>query len=151
MAQSAISQHIAALTGVPFQPQPAVKPGHRLVPALIGRSTEPGTVVYIECPSWCIVDHVAEKTAFLEDINHQGERAAMDFAPSRGDHVPVEVYLSQWPGAGRNDGPTLAVDLDYEVANYGRTAALALADQLVAFAENVRRLAQALPAEDGAA
>jgi hypothetical protein len=152
MAHSAISQHSAALAGIPSQPTvatvhplPAVKPGYRLVPARIGRSTEEGVIVHIPCPSWCIVDHVAEQNVFLEDVNHQGERVAMNFAPSRGDRTPVEVYVSEWPASREEDGPALAVDLDYDVATYGRTAALSLADQLVAFAADVRRLAQTLP------
>jgi hypothetical protein len=155
VAHSAISQHVAALKGVPSQStaaavRPVVKPGYRLVPALVGRSTDPGTVVYVECPVWCTVDHVADRSVFLEDINHQGERAAMSLSPSRGDRVPVEVYLSEWPASSSDDGrPHLAVDVDYEVSNYSRPAALALADQLAAFAENVRRLAETLPVEGG--
>ncbi|MFD7709504.1 DUF6907 domain-containing protein [Streptomyces sp. NPDC059786] len=129
---------------------PAVRPGYRLVPVLVGRSTEPGTVAWVECPDWCIVhspDRPTDKVGFLEDINHQGERAAMNFVPSRGDRVPVEVYLSQWPALDDEDrGQTyLAVDLDYEVCSYGRTAALSLADQMVAFAADVTRLAETLP------
>lgn len=157
MAKSAISQHVAALSGVPSQPCPAVdlsevRPGFRLVPALVGRSSEPGTIVYVECPDWCTVDHVAARSVFLEDVSHQGERQGMSLSPSRGERVPVEVYLSQWPASGHDEGrPFLAVDVDYEVNAYDRTAALALADQLVAFAENVRRLAESLPAEDGQA
>lgn len=156
MNPNAISQHTAALSGalpaIPLQPtaaavsQPAVKPGYRLVPALVGRTTDPGVIVYVECPAWCTVDHVAERSVFLEDISHDGERLGMSFSPSRGDRVPFEVYLSQWSGlAEENNRPYLAVDLDCEVSSYGRTAALALADQLVAFAADVRRLAQTLP------
>ncbi|MFM9790134.1 DUF6907 domain-containing protein [Streptomyces turgidiscabies] len=132
-------------------PLPAIKPGHRLVPALIGRSTDPGTIVYIECPTWCTVDHVASSSVFLEDINHEGEHRGMSLSPSHGERVPLEVYLSQWPASTEEKGQTyLAVDLDYEVSSYGRPAALALADQLVAFAADVRRLAQTLPDDNQA-
>ncbi|MBD9725119.1 hypothetical protein PV755_15365 [Streptomyces caniscabiei] len=151
MANHAISQHIAALAGIPKQstaapvlPLPAVKPGHRLVPATVGL---PGSVqtIWIECADWCVTDHT-QSVGFVEDINHEGEHRKMSLSPSHGDRVPVEVYLSQWPSSAEDKGqPTLAVDLDYEVATYGRTAALALADQLVAFAADVRRLAQTLP------
>lgn len=125
-------------------PIPEPKPGYRFVPALIGRSTEEGVITLVSCPSWCVIDHVASRSVFLEDLNHEGEHRAMSFAPSRGPRVPVEVYLSQWPGSHEKQ-PQLAVDLDYEVETYDRTAALALADQLVAFAADVRRLAQTLP------
>ncbi|MFK4797823.1 DUF6907 domain-containing protein [Streptomyces sp. MPA0124] len=126
----------------------AVRPGYRLVPALIGRSTEPGTIVYVECPDWCTVDHVASRNVFLEDINHEGERAALQLPSDYSAPAPVEVYLSQWPASKDDKGLTrLAVDVDYEVSTYGRTAALAFADQLVAFAANVRALAETLPEE----
>ncbi|MCP9997818.1 hypothetical protein LUX34_23020 [Streptomyces werraensis] len=153
MTTNAISHHVAALKGVPSQPtaasvRPAVKPGYRLVPALVGRSTDPGTVVYVECPVWCTVDHVADRSVFLEDINHQGESAQLTLTTLHPARVPLEVYLSWWPASDDTAGePCLAVDLDSEVDVYGRTAALALADQLVAFAENVRRLAESLPAD----
>lgn len=126
-------------------PMPSVpRPGYRFVPALIGRSTDPGVIAYVECPSWCTVDHIAQHSSYLEDVNHEGERRAMCFTPSKGPRVPVEVFLTQWPGT-HEPQTQLAVDLDYEVETYDRTAALALADQLVAFAADVRRLAQTLP------
>ena len=137
MAQSAIRR---------ITPSPAVKPGHQLVPAAVGK---PGATVtiYIECPTdWCIVDHVAEPVANAEDINHQGAPVALSLAADQIIEVPTKVHLSWWPGShGVAARPCLAVDVDYEVAVYGRTGALAVADQLVAFAADVRRLAMTLP------
>lgn len=126
----------------PLQSVP--REGYRFVPALIGRSTDPGVIAHVECPSWCTVDHIASRSVFLEDLNHEGERRAMTFTPSNAPRVPVEVYLTQWPGSDEAQ-TQMAVDLDCEVETYGRTAGLALADQLVAFAADVRRLALALP------
>lgn len=124
-------------------PFPAITPGCRLVPATIGREGATQTA-WIPCPHWCVLDHEAERVTWLEDINHEGERRAMKFAPSNGAAaVPIEVFVSHWPGS--EEQPMLAVDLDREVETYGRTAALALADQLVAFAVDVRRMAQTLP------
>lgn len=152
MAHSAISQSSAALSGIPSQSTPLpVKPGYRLVPATVGRPGQTQTIL-VECPAWCVVDHAAERVAFIEDLNHSGERRGICLTPSRGDRVPLEVYLAQWPGSSQgNDRPYLAVDLDYEVTSYGRTAAMALADQLVAFAADVRRLAEMLPDDSPAA
>ncbi|WP_225642668.1 DUF6907 domain-containing protein [Streptomyces werraensis] len=154
MTTNAISQHISALKGVPSQPtaasvRPVVKPGYRLVPALVGRSTDPGTVVYVECPVWCTVDHVADRSVFLEDINHQGAPEVLALPSDHPARVPVEAYLSWWPASHDDTAgePCLSVDIDSEVMVYGRTAALAVADQLAAFAENVRRLAESLPAD----
>lgn len=138
MANHAISTPIAGLSGIPSQ-----TPGVRLVPATIGREGATQTA-WVPCPHWCVLDHEAERTTWLEDINHEGERRAMKFAPSNGAAaVPIEVFVSHWPGSEKQ--PMLAVDLDYEIETYGRTAALALADQLVAFAADVRRMAQTLP------
>lgn len=51
-------------------PFPAIKPGHRLVPATIGRSGHT-QVVYIECPTaWCTQDHVADRQVAIEDVDH---------------------------------------------------------------------------------
>ncbi|MFG2352613.1 DUF6907 domain-containing protein [Streptomyces sp. NPDC048521] len=47
---------------------PALKPGHRLVPALIG-TRKTAHVTPIECPTWCVEDHLAVPTMF-EDITH---------------------------------------------------------------------------------
>src|SRR5690606_3060292 len=98
MAQSAISQHVAALSGIPSQPGPA-QSGTRLVPALVGRSNNPGTIVHIECPDWCTVDHVADRALFLEDINHQGAPASLRLPADHPARVPVEVYMSWWPAS----------------------------------------------------
>lgn len=148
MTHSAISQHVAALSGIPSQPLPPAQSGTRLVPALVGRSTDRGTIVHIECPDWCTVDHVADRSVFLEDINHQGAPASLRLPADHPARVPVEVYLSWWPASpGEAARPCLSVDIDTEVMVYGRAAALALADQVAAFAENVRELAESLPDE----
>ncbi|MFE6530022.1 DUF6907 domain-containing protein [Streptomyces rochei] len=149
MAQSAISQHVAALAGIPQQPTaatagPVVRPGYRLVPVPVGREGNVQTA-WVECPSWCVTDH-SERVAFIEDVNHNGQAAALSITTLHPARVPLEVSLSWWPALGEeNSRPKLAVDLDSEVEVYDRTAALAMADQLVAFAAEVRRLAQSLP------
>jgi hypothetical protein len=151
MAQSAISQHAAALSGIPSQPTaatvhrfPIVKPGYRLVPVPVGREGNVQTA-WVPCPSWCVTDH-SQRVSFLEDVNHNGQPASLNITTLHPARVPLEVSLSWWPALGdENDQPKLAVDLDSEVEVYGRTAALAMADQLVAFAAEVRRLAETLP------
>ncbi|MFJ3287070.1 DUF6907 domain-containing protein [Streptomyces sp. NPDC086669] len=151
MAQSAISQHIAALAGIPSQPPaatvrpfPAVKPGYRLVPVPVGREGNVQTA-YVTCPSWCVTDH-SQRVRSIEDVNHNGQPAALSLTNRHPARVPLEVSLSWWPSLGEgNEQPKLAVDLDTEVEVYDRTAALAMADQLVAFAAEVRRLAETLP------
>lgn len=120
---------------------PSVEPGFRLVPVQVGRPGERVTV-YAECPAWCL-GH--EPVGAVEDINHQGAPAVLNLAADQVVCAPIAVSLSWWPGSdGVAANPCLAVDVDCEVAVYGRTGALAVADQLVAFAENVRRLAETL-------
>ncbi|MEU5772679.1 hypothetical protein ABZ819_05160 [Streptomyces venezuelae] len=128
---------------------PRVKPGYRLVPARVGRPGEQVTV-HVECPTdWCIADHVAEPVGAAEDINHQGTPAVLNLASDQTVSVPTAVYLSWWPGSHDVAAqPCLAVDVDREVAVYGRTGALAIADQIAAFAADVRRLAETLPGDE---
>ncbi|MEU5900603.1 DUF6907 domain-containing protein [Streptomyces venezuelae] len=116
------------------------------MPARVGRPGERVTI-YVECPTdWCIVDHVAEPVGAAEDINHQGAPAVLNLAADQAAGVPTAVYLSWWPGSHDVAAqPCLAVDVDRDVAVYGRTGALAIADQIIAFGQDVRRLAETLP------
>ncbi|MEV5314279.1 hypothetical protein [Streptomyces sp. NPDC052610] len=152
MTTHAISQHVGACIGaIPSQPTaatvdalPAVKPGYRLVPVPVGREGNAQTA-WVPCPSWCVTDH-SERVTFIEDVNHSSQPASLAITTRHPARVPLEVSLSWWPALGEeNEQPKLAVDLDTEVEVYGRTAALAMADQLVAFAAEVRRLAETLP------
>lgn len=146
MAHSAMHESVQSLA----VDMSEVRSGYRLVPALVGRLTDKPTVVHVPCPDWCTVDHLAQRAVFLEDINHQGEPAALTITTLHPARVPLEVYLSWWPSSdGISEKPCLSVDLDTEVEVYDRTAALAMADQLVAFAANVRRLAESLPDDNG--
>ncbi|MEV6662771.1 DUF6907 domain-containing protein [Streptomyces nigra] len=115
------------------------------MPVPVGREGNVQTA-YVPCPSWCITDH-SQRVGFLEDVNHSGQPAALSITTLHPARVPLSVSLSWWPALGDEglDKPKLAVDLDSEVEVYDRTAALAMADQLVAFAEDVRRLAETLP------
>ncbi|WPO70227.1 DUF6907 domain-containing protein [Streptomyces sp. KN37] len=143
--------------GVRAVAAPSAEPGHRLVPVLVGRSTEPGTVAYVPCPPWCVkhaTDRVTDHVTSLVDVSHDGASAVLNLAADQVASVPTEVYLSWWPSADA-DNPAaracLAVDVDREIAVYSRTGALAVADQIAAFAENVRRLAETLPDDSPAA
>jgi hypothetical protein len=146
VANHAINQHIAALSGIPSQPtaRPAVKPGYRLVPVPVGRGADVRTA-WLPCPTWCVTDH-SERVASVEDVSHNGQPASLAITTRHPARIPLEVSLSWWPGLGEgNEEPKLAVDLDTDIEVYDRTAALAMADQLVAFAAEVRRLAETLP------
>ncbi|WPO69944.1 DUF6907 domain-containing protein [Streptomyces sp. KN37] len=126
---------------------PELKPGFRLVPAKVGKP-DAAQIVWVECPDFCVEDHVDEHVWNVEDISHSGAPAVLNLASDQSAGLPIEVSLSWWPSSdGVASRPCLAVDIDREVAVYGRTGALAVADQIAAFAENVRRLAETLPDE----
>lgn len=120
-------------------------PGHRLVPALIGtrKSAHPA---WIECPSWCVERHDEEPT-MLEDIMHT----------SKSEDVGISSFLK------RDDGSLLmyamlqvdpeATDPRLRQAHIGieheglpdvhtPEMAEAFADDLVAFAQQIRGLAR---------
>ncbi|MEU9557371.1 DUF6907 domain-containing protein [Streptomyces fumanus] len=132
-----------ANTAMPTSALPALRPGFRLVPVPVGREGNAQTA-WVECPDWCVTDH-SERVEFIEDVNHNGQAASLSITTLHPARVPLEVSLSWWPALEEDTQPKLAVDLDSEVEVYDRTAALALADQLVAFAAEVRRLAESLP------
>lgn len=88
-----------------------VSPGHRLVPAAIGRRLDPPQIVYIECPTtWCIVDHVDEKQVAVEDIVHSsydalgGENTASVTVRSfLSKGIAFELYASMKAETSHND------------------------------------------------
>lgn len=155
MAQSAISQHIAALSGAlpaisaqltaADQSQPAIQPGFRLVPALIG-TRKSAQVAWIECPLWCIEKHDATPT-MLEDITHT----------SKSEDVGISSFLKQdgsllmyamLQADPSSDDPRLrqahiAIEGDGLPDCHTPDMAEAFADDLIAFASQVRRLARA--------
>jgi hypothetical protein len=66
-----------------IHPFPAIKPGHRLVPARIETSTS-SIVIHLECPFWCTEDHLDEPVRAVEDVMHRGDTASV--------HVPTFGY-----------------------------------------------------------
>jgi hypothetical protein len=116
-------------------------PSPRLVAAVVR-----GQRIPIPCPPWCVVDHAAEDLAFLEDLSHAGEAAALPVRQFDGSVEEVlAAQLVQWPFA-REGEAYLSVDADGsgECNQYRAAAALAFADQLIAHAEKIRRLVGAL-------
>ncbi|MFJ8822392.1 DUF6907 domain-containing protein [Streptomyces sp. NPDC102467] len=52
---------------------PAIRPGFKLVPAVIGTPATGQQIVYIECPNWCTEDHVNEWQHSVDDVSHWGD------------------------------------------------------------------------------
>ncbi|MFD8453907.1 DUF6907 domain-containing protein [Streptomyces coelicoflavus] len=162
MAQSAITQHAAAIAAaaIPQQPTaatvhpfPAVKPGFRLVPAKVGATNRTSTVVYIECPNWCTEDHVENAVRNVEDILHCTGTEGFVVETFTGDTsfpgAPGWVHglwagLESDPAATDSDMRRAHVVVE-DGSNYAYLTpqmAEQLADTVVGFASELRHLAR---------
>jgi hypothetical protein len=130
-------------TVVPEQtmtPAPA-DPALRLVPALVH-----GQRVYVECPSWCESDHVAENERHLEDIAHAG---AMTDLVVPGDGPGYQLLVHARLGADlfaprvEDRVPFVIIDDGAEGFQLTPREADVFADRLLAFAMSVRALGRA--------
>lgn len=122
-------------------------PGHRLVPARVGR---PGNVqtIGIPCPEWCSQDHVDDWQYDVEDIEHYG--------PMFGVQVPTvldeDTALYEWFGRVNSEPGShdprlrgtyvLVGDCSREDARLTPDMTDALADELIAFALRLRAAAR---------
>jgi hypothetical protein len=75
-------------------PFPAIKPGHRLVPAKVGRTNDTSVIAYVECPIFCVEDHVDEPVRNIEDIVHRGDTASV-LVPTFGyGAYPIQMHAT---------------------------------------------------------
>lgn len=118
----------------------------RIVPAMID-----GQRVWLECFTWCSIDHVRENQKFLVDVWHSGEFADLE-APRRDGTPDLLAYarlgVDPFSSNEAMRRPFLFVEdsssaqgsyLDAEHAEQ-------FADNLVAFAEKVRAMGRTLKA-----
>lgn len=152
MAHHAISQHIAAcLPSIPSQPtaanqsQPAIKPGFRLVPALIGTRKSAHTA-WIECPVWCIEDHTDEPT-MLEDVMHTSKSEDVGISSFLKQDGSLLMYAMLQADPAATDERLRRAHIGIETGGvpdyHTPEMAEAFADDLIAFASQVRQLARA--------
>jgi hypothetical protein len=127
-------------------PLPAPKPGHRFVPAALGKPGEQ-VIVYIECPAWCSQDHVANWSHYAEDIDHWGQTdAAWDTGclTRPGDQMlALFARVHSDPVAADPRLRAAHVLMDDESTQVFLTPEMAdrMADDLIAFAAQMRHLA----------
>ncbi|MFE9850294.1 DUF6907 domain-containing protein [Streptomyces sp. NPDC005576] len=120
-------------------PAPSVP---NLRPALVN-----GVRVWLECPAWCVEDHVAANERHLADVDHSG--SMVDVTMTDVDGVPQLlgwVRLSAEPGSSRPElrRPHLLVeDGDGFTAMVALEDAGGFADSLAAAAERVRAMVRA--------
>jgi hypothetical protein len=140
MAKSAISTSNV-------HPFPAIRPGHQLVPAKVGRPGETPVIAYVECANWCVVDHVAEPVGSLQDISHVSaapEVAAASFLQHGQQHRQWATVQTDPVAAD----PRLAAahvvveDENAEYAHLTPEMAEEYADSLIGFASELRHLAR---------
>ncbi|MFF4346771.1 DUF6907 domain-containing protein [Streptomyces sp. NPDC001530] len=114
----------------------------RLVPALIN-----GRTVRIECLPWCVTDHVAESERSLEDVAHAG--ALTDLVVPGGEPglrllAHVRLGADSYAPDPADQDPFLVVSDGSESHHLNPKQAGQFADNLIAFAEQVRSLAHAI-------
>lgn len=112
----------------------------RLRPALVG-----GKPIHIECPDWCIIDHVAEGEGFLVDVYHGSDSADL-MGPQMAEQPEplLHARLNSDPFGTdtAHHAPHIVVDDEVELFFMAPVQALEFADNLTAFAAQVRALAK---------
>lgn len=125
---------------------PAAAPGFRLAPASIGR---PGRVqvAYLPCPTWCVLDHLADRQPAVEDVTHRGDVDHVQ-VPTMGDDLysAFELY-SQLYADPVSDDPRMrvaAVSVTDGSSDAYLTPDMAdqTADELIAFAMRMKGAAR---------
>lgn len=126
---------------------PGVKPGHRLAPAAIGRSFEAPQIVFVQCPDFCVEDHIADRQVAVEDIVHTSEVAHVGIGSFLSPGLVFELYASIKSDAGATD-PELRKahivldDGSGEDAFLTEDMAEAVADKLIGLASEIRHQAR---------
>lgn len=137
---------MTVLHEVPVVPAQLPASAARLVPASVGR---PGRVqvIHVSCPTWCVLDHVADRVVSVDDLSHRGEVGHVE-VPTMGDDLysVFEVYAQLFSDP-INEDPRMreaAVVVTDGSSDAYMTPEMvdAFADSLVAFAEQVRALAR---------
>ncbi|MFG3136082.1 DUF6907 domain-containing protein [Streptomyces sp. NPDC048211] len=138
---SIVAPESASVSSPPTASALLSTPAPRLRPALID-----GVRIFVECPAWCVEDHVAANQKFLADLDHGGEMVDLTLTDVDGEvQLLGHVQLSCEPGSSV---PELRVPHLYVADGGGFDAfvpldgAEAFADGLVAAAERVRAMAR---------
>ncbi|GAB2718295.1 DUF6907 domain-containing protein [Streptomyces bullii] len=123
---------------------PASKPGHRLVPALIG-TRKSARVAPIECPSWCVEDHLASPMQF-EDIIHTSASEDVGISSFLKPDGSLLMYAMLQVDPASDDQRLRQAHIGIEAGDmpeyHTPEMAEAFADDLIAFALQLRGLAR---------
>ena len=134
------------LSGIPAQPSP-LQPGFRLMPAKIGQTNDTSVLVYVQCPLWCVEDHVAEPVVHIEDLMHRSGDASVGVRSFLRDQFTHELaaYLESDPVSKNplmHAAHVVVEDGGNEYAYLTPAMAEQLADNLIGFASELRTLAR---------
>ncbi|MFH8768290.1 DUF6907 domain-containing protein [Streptomyces sp. NPDC017958] len=140
-----------SLPAIPKQPtaadmaQPAIKPGFRLVPALIGTRKSAHTA-WIECPLWCVEDHTDEPT-MLEDVMHTSASEDVGISSFLKQDGSLLMYAMLQADPASDDPRLSRAHIGIETGGmpdcHTPEMAEQFADDLVAFAAQLRHMARA--------
>ena len=126
---------------------PAITPGHRLVPARVGRTNDTSVIVYVECPNWCTQDHVAESVGDAVDISHSSGSEGL-YVRSLLKTTPTHELFAAIQSDPVASDPRLRAahivveDGGNDYAHLTPEMAEDLADKAVSFASHLRHLAR---------
>ncbi|WP_319054111.1 DUF6907 domain-containing protein [Streptomyces europaeiscabiei] len=128
-------------------PLPTPKPGHRFVPAKVGATNATSIICLIECPTFCVEDHVAEPVRHVEDIIHVSTAPGVATASflQHGPHHQVWATVQTDPVAADprlSSAHIVVEDQGGEYAHLTPEMAEAYADSLIGFASELRHLAR---------
>ena len=119
-------------------------PPSRLVPAVVS-----GARISIECPAWCTVDHAEDSNLRFEDLSHASDYVDLEATViGRADGLQMFARLGLDPVSTRayRRVPFLVLDGGGEADDLTLDAADEFADNLVAFAEQIRDLVRVVRA-----
>lgn len=105
-----------------------------------------GATVVVPCPLWCTHSH-SEEYRTLADVSHHGAPVSLAAPTYDGVEEVLTARISSWPFAGDPETVTPFIAFDAvgdEVAQLAPTAALAVADQVIAHGYALRALAASI-------
>ncbi len=105
-----------------------------------------GATMVVPCPIWCTHPH-GEAYRSLEDVSHHGAPISLAAPTYDGVEQVLTARVSSWPFAGdpETTAPFIAFDaVGDEVAQLAPTAALAVADQVIAHGYALRAMAASI-------
>ncbi|MEU9323228.1 hypothetical protein AB0D91_05350 [Streptomyces canus] len=123
---------------------PAIKPGHRLVAALIGNQKS-AHVAPVECPTWCVEDHLAAPTMF-EDVTHTSASEDVGISSFLKPDGSLLMYAMLQADPASSDERLRQAHIGIETGDmpeyHTPDMAERFADDLIAFASQLRNLAR---------